>query len=70
MIAMQAQSFLAVVALVAFCVAPLTLVFHAKKLTSPVSATELDETLRLARKKLQFYNLIGILKHKNLIIHM
>ncbi|MGJ8655238.1 MAG: hypothetical protein ACSHX6_02220 [Akkermansiaceae bacterium] len=60
MIAVQAQSFLAIVALAAYSFAPLTLVMNARKLTSPASAEELDEVLRGARKKLQFYNLIGI----------
>ncbi len=59
MIAVQAQSFLAIVALAAYSFAPLTLVMNTRKLTTPTSASELDNTLRSARKKLQFYNLIG-----------
>ncbi len=61
MIAVQSQSFLAIVALAAFSFAPLTLVMNTRKLTSPVSANELDDTLRSARKKLGFYNLVGII---------
>jgi len=60
MIAVQAQSFLSIVALTAYSFAPITLVLNARKLTSPASADELDDVLRTARKKLQFYNLIGV----------
>lgn len=59
MIAVQAQSFLAIIGLAAFSFAPITLVMNTRKLTSPTSASELNDTLRSARKKLQFYNLVG-----------
>lgn len=60
-ISMQSRSTLAIIAFSAFTAAPLVLVYHGKKITSPVNAEHLPETLGFVRKRLQVLNLIAIL---------